>query len=264
MPPDPQRGAAPFHAGDDFSIKLPLTYSLLAGLATAIGGAVVFFLRAPPLDGARTASSYSPLPPTTLSYTLGLAAGVMFCVAGWGMVLPVLPEIGHSAAALTVGSGAATFAALERLLRPQCETGGPRDAIREVESAANDSAEAKTIALRDKEWRLGLIMMITLMMHKYINVPASRRRRSLAASPERGGNKARSYRIGSALPSLTSAHNLSPVVPAAFPKDWQWLRRRCSTKGSGWTSRWPWQSITYRRESRLPSLYTLQQAHAGR
>ena len=64
-------------------VERALGWSLVSGLATGVGGAVVFFLEPPSRHGAA-------VPERVLAFLLGLAVGVMMVLSILDMILPKL------------------------------------------------------------------------------------------------------------------------------------------------------------------------------
>ena len=111
--------------------------SLVAGLSTGLGGAVIFCVH--------TVSA------RFMAFTLGLAAGVMTSVS----VLELLPPImdGSASPVLWGLIGVAAYAWLRRCL-PEPQTSG------------NSAGQWRTAAEeRAGQWRLGILMMLTLTAH---------------------------------------------------------------------------------------------------
>lgn len=182
---DTQRGHG--RALPDGARRDALLRSLLAGLSTSVGAAVVLLLREAPSTGQ-------------MAFALALAGGVMLTVS---VVEMFLPQLEHSERWLESiaagGTGAGAFAALRRLLpEPEyvhhkedsdCEEfdsrGGAsssslgRDRSRRRGSSPKDvedceMAVSKTMSNRDqplgqqdKNWRLAVLLTVALTAHNF-------------------------------------------------------------------------------------------------
>jgi len=117
-----------------------LLMSLVAGLSTGLGGCVVFFV--------------SNVSNRTMALTLSLAAGVMTSVSILELMKPFLH--GTSAPVLWALTGAAFYASVRRVIPEPDFSGTP------VFGKDEDGGSALK---RARQWRLGVLMMVTLTAH---------------------------------------------------------------------------------------------------
>ena len=150
--------------------------SLVAGLSTGVGGSVVFFV--------------SSVSATTLAFTLSLAAGVMTSVSILelmkpllhGTLLPVLWACGGAVfyqllRLVLPENGSATAAATghKRGSQDGCGGAGGGDKRFSADDWSRSDAEASGSAetherRKDRQWRLGVLMMVTLTAHNFPEV----------------------------------------------------------------------------------------------
>ena len=135
-------------------VWVPFLMSLGAGLATTLGGSVIFCV-----------SPKRGVPPYLMAFVIALASGVMIAVSLLELIVPAILEQSGDALRIIVfvGLGMAAAALLGRLL-PQADEGGGGELLPTsappLSDGGDDAAEAKR-----KQHRLGLLMMIALTAH---------------------------------------------------------------------------------------------------
>lgn len=190
------------HAND---IWLPLWLSLLAGLSTALGGAVVLFMNEQPSSAA-------------MSGALALAGSVMVYVSVEMTAAHIVaggPELW--VALMCISAGALTFVIIQRFLpEPHPHDLGECDEEAVVErrpSQEPPSLETTPLVASPKEvdmdkaahWRLGILMLVVLTAH---NFPEG-----LAVAASAMDSK----RMGILVAVAIAAHNIPEGIVIAVP-----------------------------------------------
>ena len=171
-----------------------LVMSLVAGLSTGIGGSVVF--------------CFSSVSPRTMAFTLALAGGVMTSVS----ILELMKPFFHGSPGpfMWAAAGGIFYAVLRELIpeptaAAAAATGHKRgdDAIEEDSEYDADAESA--LKLKARQWRLGLLMMVTLTAH---NLPEGVAVAVGALS---------SRRTGLVVRSAIAMHNIPEGLAIAIP-----------------------------------------------
>jgi ZIP family zinc transporter len=183
-------GAVSLNGNGD--IWMPLWLSLLAGLSTAIGGAIVLFMKEQPSSAA-------------MAGALALAGSVMVYVSVEMTFVHLFqggPEMW--VALMCISGGALTFVIIQRLLpephahdghTPDAEAGEQRPLVEK-----DVDAEAKA-----EHWRLGILMLVVLTAH---NFPEG-----LAVAASAMDSK----RMGILVAVAIAAHNIPEGIVIAVP-----------------------------------------------
>ena len=147
--------------GPDTGLAMPLLLSSIAGSATAIGGAVVYFVADSPSDA-------------TVSGVLAFAAGVMTCVSVVDLWLPHATAGLHEAAWATLFSaiGAASCRLLTLVKIPEPEElavaalgGAKRSSAGAVSDGVLPGGASRPLRDRRAAWRLGALLALVLTLH---------------------------------------------------------------------------------------------------
>jgi len=182
--------------GDRFEAILR---SLLAGLSTSLGAAVVLLLR-----GAPSAAQ--------MAFALALAGGVMLTVSLLEMFMPELsrPERWPEGA-FGIGLGFLSFMALKALVpepHPH-HAGGAHRRGKAIEEASAWDAEAAVIpgsrATKVRQWRLAVLLTLALTAH---NFPEG-----LAVAV----SSMQSDRLGFVVMAAIAVHNIPEGIAIAMP-----------------------------------------------
>lgn len=133
----------------------PIMMSFVAGMSTGLGGCVIFFV--------------SKVSNKVMSFTLSLAAGVMTSVSILELLKPILN--GSFPSLLWAMAGAGFYMALRyvvpepprmtsaEIISPKYDKTDKRDRSEEHYNAKENEL------LRARNWRLGVLMMLTLTAH---------------------------------------------------------------------------------------------------
>ena len=127
-----------FDAADQYALLL----SLLAGLATSVGGTIAVWKKPDQ---------------KLLAFLLGLAIGVMSCLSVVELYFKNVIENGFMGITLATVAGAMTYVVLEPLL--------PKAEVLEAKVEPNVSDDAPSKMSRARLMRLGLLMAITMTLH---------------------------------------------------------------------------------------------------
>lgn len=171
-------------------IWLPLWLSLLAGLSTAIGGAIVLLMKEQPSSAA-------------MSGALALAGSVMVyvsCEMTFAHLLVGGPEMW--VAVMCISGGALTFVIIQRLLPDPHGHEGDEEAGEERPLVA---AKGDVEADKAEHWRLGILMLVVLTAH---NFPEG-----LAVAASAMDSK----RMGILVAVAIAAHNIPEGIVIAVP-----------------------------------------------
>jgi ZIP family zinc transporter len=173
------------------NVWLPLLLSLLAGLSTAIGGAIVLLMKEQPSSAA-------------MSGALALAGSVMVYVSVEMTLAHVLsggPEMWI--AVMCISGGALTFVLIQKLLPD------PHGHEHDADAEAGEERPLVTkdgVSEGDKEhWRLGILMLVVLTAH---NFPEG-----LAVAASAMDSK----RMGILVAVAIAAHNIPEGIVIAVP-----------------------------------------------
>mmetsp|Transcript_10094 Transcript_10094/g.17758 ORF Transcript_10094/g.17758 Transcript_10094/m.17758 type:complete len:292 (-) Transcript_10094:40-915(-) len=129
----------------------PLLLSLLAGAATGLGGMAILLLGDVPR-------------PQHMSFSLALAAGVMVSVSLVEMYIPMVIQEGLWWPSVTLAIGASLFLVMLKVL-PHPEDYMLPTHYKINHSRKFDDGDRGHATEKSKQWRLGMILMITLTLH---------------------------------------------------------------------------------------------------
>ena len=127
----------------------PLLMSVVAGAATSLGAGVVYIMETLPTPGQMAGS-------------LGLAAGVMLTVSIFDLWLPICYEYGWVSGCSSLGCGVVVFLVLEWVV-DKVGLGEPE--MLPVHTPGDDRKVGNSD--KQKKWRLGMLMMVTLTIHNF-------------------------------------------------------------------------------------------------
>jgi len=168
--------------------------SLVAGLSTTLGAAIVLLLKGSPT-------------PSQMAFALALAAGVMLTVSFGELFGPELLVSGQRLkAALATLGGLLSFMALRKLVpepdvaHKKDEGGSCRQDADPELGSADDASESKS-----RQWRLAAIMMLALTAH---NFPEG-----LAV----GVSSLQSEHLGLVVMAAIAVHNIPEGIAIAMP-----------------------------------------------
>jgi zinc transporter, ZIP family len=128
----------------------PIMMSFVAGMSTGLGGCVIFFVTS--VSGK------------TMSFTLSLAAGVMTSVSILELLKPILD--GSIPPLLWAMAGAGFYMTLRYVVpeAPRVSVQKSTTYDKRERSEENNSVREMEL-LRARNWRLGILMMLTLTAH---------------------------------------------------------------------------------------------------
>lgn len=130
----------------------PIMMSFVAGMSTGLGGCVIFFVNS--------------VSNKVMSFTLSLAAGVMTSVSILELLKPMLD--GSIPLLLWAMAGAGFYMALRKIVpEPPKIVSIPTDSNAKYDKRgrSEECSIKEAELLRARNWRLGILMMLTLTAH---------------------------------------------------------------------------------------------------
>ncbi|CAE7850427.1 ZTP29, partial [Symbiodinium microadriaticum] len=165
--------------------------SLVAGLSTSVGAAIVLLLRTSP-----TASQ--------MAFALALAAGVMLTVSFVEMFLPPFIQAGSRFQACASGSlGFLSFLLIRKVL-PEPDLGlGKKDG--DGGDPETDHVSEAAVPTKARQWRLAFLMMLALTAHNFPEGMAV------------GVSSLQSTHLGVVVMAAIAVHNIPEGIAIALP-----------------------------------------------